>query len=504
MTNCRRGRRALFAIVLLLAGVSTAAASPDWSVRWHSAARTTEFRGVELDSIPVADAVADAEGRLFTPDGYAVRCPAGSAWCYFYRAGDVERSSPITSELDVSAWRLGVPGLRAKVSARAAGDPGDTAVWPGTDPAFRLREGYLEWAHEFVEIRGGRQFDPGRFGFIQWDGGRLRVQGWNGRASAAVYGGLGLARGTSLSATDPALDVLDEFRPADRQRVLGFEAAGVLPCANVRAQYLREIDPRAEDFVTERFGAEFDTRVGPVTVNAGSDWDLAFGEWGTAEIDATWRAHHLAAVSAGARRYRPFFDLWTVWGAFSPVPYKATHASLALGPWRTLTAHGRFEHWTWDDTGTTIPLVVTEDDGKRFEGRLAWRPDDRWTVTGGLQRVENAGASIWGGDGSVGYRPAETLDLSLDFGRWDRPIELRYDDAELTTWGGSVRWSAAPAVRFDLALRHLDEVRDRPDASRVDWGTWNASLGLTVQLDSDRTRGVPPAVLRIPERQVPR
>src|ERR1041384_1971342 len=57
-----------------------------------------------------------------------------------------------------------------------------------------------------------------------------------------------------------------------------------------------------------------------VTVQAGSDWDLAMGQWGSAEVAATYtQARYSGTV--GLRRYRPHFELWTIWGAFSPVPY---------------------------------------------------------------------------------------------------------------------------------------------------------------------------------------
>jgi hypothetical protein len=36
------------------------------------------------------------------------------------------------------------------------------------------------------------------------------------------------------------------------------------------------------------------------------------------------------SATIGARHYRPFFDLWTVWGVFSPVPYNGVSGSVSV------------------------------------------------------------------------------------------------------------------------------------------------------------------------------
>jgi hypothetical protein len=493
----------IVALATLLPGPS--AATPQWNLRWRTDVRNVEFRGLELDSIPVTDAVADADGRLFTPDGYAVRCPTGSAWCYFYRPGSEVHGVPVSTTADFGAWGLGVPGLRVKASARISDDVGRHEQWPGTDPPFRLLEGFVEWNRDLVRLQGGRLTDTGRFGYVQWDGARGDVSVLDRRLRVGVYGGWGLARGTSLAITDSALDPLDEFTPSSRQHLIGVDGGIRSGIVDLRFQYFRQVDPDLEDLMTERIGGDLALQSGPLTLTAGSDWDLAFGEWGSAEVEGSWRIP-VVGVSAGVKRYRPFFDLWTVWGAFSPVPYRSVHGRIVVAPVTGLELSARGETWKYDETGASSAFDTTREEGERYTLRGTWVPVPGGTVSAGLHRTEGPGAGEYGWDLAGAWDFSDELGVAVDFGRLDRPLEMRYSDSELWTLGLGGRWLPVRWIRLDADVRHISEDRRRPDAASFDWSHMRYALAATFRFSGGKSLepSVPPAVLQIPERKVPR
>ncbi len=71
-------------------------------------------------------------------------------------------------------------------------------------------------------------------------------------------------------------------------------------------------------------------------------------------------------LSLEARRHRPFFELWTIWGAFAPVGFDEGRAELG---WRgaqqrlQLSAHGAFRRY--DDTGAGVDFLPLRSSGWR-------------------------------------------------------------------------------------------------------------------------------------------
>jgi hypothetical protein len=78
----------------------------------------------------------------------------------------------------------------------------------------------------------------------------------------------------------------------------------------------------------------------------------------------------------------------------------------------------------------------------------------------------------------------------------ERPLELRFDDVELRTIAVSAAWERGDA-RVRAELRHVDELRERPDLGALDWSQLRFALGVTLALGTGAPR-IPDAVLRIP------
>jgi hypothetical protein len=484
---------------LLLTAAPDAARAEEYRLRVDARFQSVGFRGVSLDSIPAADAVVGESGGLETPDGIAVRCPPGSAHCFFFRPGERQRVSPMVTTTDLAYWGFGVPGLSLRASSRVSAEAGGANEWPGTDPAMQLLVGYLDYAGRRVGARLGRLQEPTRLGLVGYDGGRGELRLREGRICAGVYGGWGLARASALPPTSPSVDPLDDFRPRERQHLFGSDLRVSAAGTETVLLYQREVDPRADDFVSERVGAE-SRWLAPLglTASAGADYDVAAGFWGSAETRVSWSGSGLVdAAAVGARRYRPHFDLWTIWGMFSPVPYRALSGDVSLRPLGELRVGLRGETWDFEDTGAHAPLVQSEDRGWRWSAVAEWAPASSWSWRAGLHQEFGPGAS------SLGYQAGATYALEhgsigLDASYLRRPLEFRYDESRAWTWGATAAHDLAQSLRLSADFRLATESRERPDAAAFDWNQARASIAATWAFGSAAGRSVPPAVLRIP------
>jgi hypothetical protein len=485
--------RSLLGSSLLLFVVAPFALAQGYRVRLDTRIQGVSWRGLTSGTIPRSEAILQPNGGFLTPDGHAALC--GEIQCTFFAAGPVLRGVPWVTQADISVWGIGLPGLSLRANARWATDLGDGAVWPGTEPELQLIEGYLEYARTGLTARAGRQFLTGRLGAYGLDGARATVRDAKRGFELVGYLGWGLARGSVLPVTDPALNPLNDFQPRNRQIVAGLEAGFTRGGLDLRAEYRREVDPSVDYFVSERASASFALRpLRRLTVAGGGEYDLAFGAVGSADASVTWIGRGYT-LSGGARRYRPFFDLWTIWGAFSPVPHHTAHASASVSPLASLTLRARGERYKFEDTETFTPGVSVEDRGWRFESGVTWTPTAQWVLDGSYQAEFGPGASSRGFTGRLTWLPTSTVSLTAHGARLQRPLELRFNDADLTTLGMDAEYRPQPRWRVGVQAVRYDESRDRPDASAIDWGQFrlSARISLLFGTNADRVR-LPPAI----------
>lgn len=488
--------RACAGALAALLGAAFAAPTPadaqSYRLRVDARAQTVAFRGVEADSILESETVPGPGGGPATPDGFAVAC-GPFTYCYFFRPGPVQRAAPVATEASVSVWGFGVPGLRAHADARIGGNLGDDAAWPGLDPAVQLLEGFLEYTTGEVTARLGRQTVVGRLGFAGFDGarvsGRLPRQGLEGEA----YLGRGLARATALPVTSPALDPLDQFQPRDRQIVAGLAAGWRAPVVDVRAEYRREVDPGSDHFVSERVSVSGTLR--PLhrwIVAAGLEYDLAFGWAGTADVSVRYTATTAGAL-AGYRRYRPHFDLWTIWGAFSPVPYDDVHAMAWWSPMTRLRVTARGERFWHAPAEAGTPLVDVEDAGWRLGWSAAWQPAPAWQLDGGYLAEFGPGAAGRSVDAAVTWSGLERVAVAAHAALLARPLEFRFSETDVVSLGVDASWEARETLRLGAGVAHFWEERERPDESGIDWEQTRLYARVTMMFASgaDRDR-LPP------------
>lgn len=463
--------------------------------RWQTAA----YRGVTLDSIPITDTVMNPGSGPTSPDGYAVQCRAGAPYCSFFRPGPTRRGGPVTSTAALTVWGLGLPGLSLHAVGRLAADVGTTEFWPGTDPAVQLLEGYAEYAVARGTARLGRQVVASRFGTTGFDGAGLVVRDAGLGVELQGYLGWGLARGAALPVTSPALNPLDDFQPRERQILAGIGGGWRAAQADVRVEYQREVDPRADKFVSERVGVDAALRpFAGVRLAGGADYDLVAGWWGSAEASLGYTTRRLRAT-IGARRYRPHFDLWTIWGAFSPVPYRSVRADAAVAVHPRLELRGRYERYAFDEAEAATPLFQAEDDGWRWELGAILTPRPEWTVDVGYRREFGPGAAAAGPAGSVSYRRSRRFTATLFGSSVNRPLEFRFNEALVRAYGVDAQVEPSPRLRVGLTASVYDEQHRRPDAAAFDWDQVRVSARMVLLFgEGADLRGVPPAIRLLP------
>ncbi|HXQ30152.1 MAG TPA: hypothetical protein VN848_12900 [Gemmatimonadales bacterium] len=462
------------ATALLLAFLGSALAAraraQGYLVRLDTRAQAVQYRGVTADSVLATDTVTSSTGGPVTSDGYAVSCLSGSAYCSFYRAGPILSGAPVTTTADISLWGFGIPGLSFRATARMGSSIGNATAWPGVEPATQLLEGYAQYATEHLSVQVGRQSMSSRLGFMGFDGGMVTLRDPQRGLDLIGYGGWGLTDGDVLPVTSPTTNPLDNFQPPDRQLVAGAQAGWTSTRVDIRANYLREVDPSVDYFVSERAGLDVSIRPHrDWTLTGGADYDLAEEFWGSAEATLSYlAANGRGYASLGIRSYRPHFDLWTIWGAFSPVPYHAVDATASFSPIDRLRLRANGEHYAYDDAGVSTPLVSFETTGWRFGWGATVTVAPQWMLDGGYHAEFGPGASSRGFEGAVTFTK-HSLTLSAQAGTVDVPLEFRFDDASVWQYGVSAQWRTSSRVNVGLDASRYVEDRQRPDAAAFDW-----------------------------------
>lgn len=487
-------------IGLLLGGLacvwSAPAGAQGYRLRLDSRFQSVSFRGLTPDSIPVGVVVIGPTGGFETPDGFAVNCIPGGNYCMFFRPGPKLASAPLVSSADVTVWGLGVPGLSVRGNARWGVDLASDDFWPGTRPQVQLIEGYAEYATGVVTGRLGRQQVTGRLGWHGFDGADLRVRWIRLGLEASAYGGWGLARAANVPINSPSLNPLDEYQLSRRAIVAGGELGWRSRYADARAEYRREVDPAADLFIAERTALTAVFRPAPhVSLGGGAEYDLGQGWWGSSDLWLRYNANRLSA-DAGVRRYRPFFELWTIWGAFSPVPYTSIDGSIAVAPVQELRIRVSGERYWYDDSGAETAFARFADHGWRFSlgGTGVVAP---WlTIEGGYHAEVGPGANSRTWDGRATLLPVPALSLALFGSTLTRPLEFRYEEAQVDAVGIDAEFRPTETLRLALSGSQYFEDRRRPDARAFDWNQFRVQARVTWLFGSDADQVRLPRALR--------
>jgi hypothetical protein len=480
-----------------------------YQIRWDNWFQSTAYRGVSLDSIPAGDAVIGDGGGTYSPDGLAVRCLNGAAYCTYFGLGPETRAAPVVSTLDASVWGFGVPGLKLHVKGRLGTDLTDTGFWPGTSPAAQLLEGYAEYSNALLTVQAGRTNVYSRLGFWGLDGGQVTVRPLNGKLRVSAYGGWALAEAAVLPITSTNLNPLGEYRPDQREMIVGGSAGWSIPAFEGTVLYQRLILPDdGGDLTTSDRGAlEAAVRPGGgFTLAGGAEYDFGQGLFGTHNVQATFQdPGNWVRVVAGQRRYRPIFPLWSIWGVFSPSAHDTWFGAVSVHPIPGLEVRARGESYSYD-TGNgegsgASPLLEAEDSGWRWSVGGTYAALRLLTLDASYSADRGPGASSQGVNGRITVTPMQRLTVAVHGGYLERPLEYRFWDAKVTSYGARVDFQPFEGITANAGVIRYDETRERPDEGGAEWDHVRFTAGLTFVFGSagHRSRGLHPAILRVPE-----
>jgi hypothetical protein len=405
MSVYRRGL-AFFLISGLLGPTSLAGQGYRGELRIR--AEVIELAGLRRDSLLESSVPGDGLRRLLA-DGTVATCVPGG-FCRWYGSGEVNTVSPTYGDFRFTAWP-GFEGLsvHGQIRTRLLSDD----LWPRTDQELDLITGYLRYEGGDWRASAGRQFRTGSLGYHNFDGASVRWKGLDALGLEA-WGGWSLYPGTNAPRDGDLLADADVFAPEKRSFIYGFEAdLDVRRTFFLNGLYQREIRTDRLALYSERIGADARLMLGTLVMDGSLAYDLVNEELNSARLRASVPLPTGLHLTVEGRHYTPFFELWTIWGAFSPVGYNEGRGTLR---WRVpgtavrLEAGGAYRDYEAADAGADF--VEMKDDGWRVFGGGQWQ-GPAWFVDGGYRAETGFGAARYGGDLTVGRTIGSSARLAL-------------------------------------------------------------------------------------------
>lgn len=472
--------------LLLLAGIAIFAA-PESSLAqgFNGRARTylsyTKARGLALDSVPVGSVPGQGNQRLLN-DGTRVTC--GDDQCRFYTSGPDLDIVPILQDLELNVW-TGVTGLRAYAHVRAREPLGDADLWPRSNERFEALSAYIEYGRSFYRVQAGRMWQTSGLGFSNYDGGSVALR-FPTRLDLQVFGGLSLVRGLNQSHRSDLISAVEPLEPREDAYLGGVHARWrPVPALAASFTYQREQMVHEEDLYSERVGGTARLLVSRVTVDMEFKYDLASGETNLARLALSTPLAAGFRGSAEVRKYLPFFELWTIWGAFSPVGYEEARGRLDwMSPSGRLSAHAYGSYREYGETDAEAPedYEIT-DHGWRMGlgGRVALQPE--MFLSGEYRYDEGYGASRNGGDVSLRRSFGRDRYVAITGTSFETFSEFRVGSGRVTGGGLQGATPVGPARLQAGAMFYKHQQQERP--SLLDFNQTRLHLSLEIPIGKD-------------------
>ncbi|MCA0375644.1 MAG: hypothetical protein LCH84_08245 [Gemmatimonadetes bacterium] len=469
---------------LVLGGVSHRADAQGVLVRGTTTAQFLELRPFERDSVPFAQTTPVTDALRQLPNGALAACSSGEAYCRFHRAGATSSTVPLLQDLDVTAWGLG-RGVSVHASVRVRGAVGSQPdLWPRVGDRVDALSAYLQLDRDRATVRAGRQFAGTGLGVYNFDGASVALRPWR-TLRVEAFGGWSLLQGVNEGFTSSELAALDEL-PPDRNAYLVGAQLQARPTAqtSVHAAWQREVRDNRSALYSERVALDATWRARGHQLEGAWQEDIATGT--TNELRLRWRlpAVRGVTVSSEVHRFRPFFELWTIWGAFSPVGFDEgrvqAHWQRADGA-LSFDAHGARRRWQATDAGFGFASLRT--DGWRLGGAARWRAASRWELDGSYSADVGAGAARTEGDVGAHYtRGAFVGGASAT--AFESIYEFRVGTGRVLGLSVDGGWQFAPDLRLS-ATAALYRQLARNGAPSTDWTQRRATVRLDWTVGGD-------------------
>ena len=195
-----------------------------------------------------------------------------------------------------------------------------------------------------------------------------------------MFGGRSLVVGLNEPATGPELGAVNDLPPDEDGWLIG--ASAVVPFGtrgSVAATYQRVIRADQAALYSERVAADASWLLFGGSADVALAYDISALEVNDASLQFARPIGRGVAGSVELRRHRPFFDAWTIWGAFSPVAFDEARAELT---WRNTAGNiGVDVRGAWRAYGETnagLESTPLRTDGWRAGAGAEWLPRQAW------------------------------------------------------------------------------------------------------------------------------
>jgi hypothetical protein len=467
--HSRRFRTVALALGVAAAAAAAAAQRLDaQSVRLHgtSTVQYAQLRPIQYDS--TADSGAGA-----------------------YRSLPVAYAAPFTQDLELSAWGLGITGLRVYGLFRARAALGSGLVWPRSSDHFDALYAYLELDRTRYVVRAGRQQRASGLGWYAFDGvaaawlpiPAIRIEG---------YGGRGLARASLDAPNSSPITSLDPLRPDHGSILLGASLrAAPSARSTVTAIYQRELLSDRSGLISERTAFDGRLALGPRLILSGSaDADVARQQWGKASVSANVLVSRAWSVALEAFQYRPALDLTTIWGVFMPESHYGYTATATVAASATVALSGSFTYRRWQPLSSGSPFLVDVGDDQKELGLGAHLKRGVFALDGSYHLQTGFGGKQSGGDLGVEYAPDDGWHAGFRATAFQQVGMFRVSGSTVYGIGAEVRSPLGHGLACSADVTRYFQRRLTGQTS-LDWNQTRASLTLewTMGADADHAGG---------------
>jgi len=358
-----------------------------------------ELRPFVIDSVAASSVPGTGESRIMA-DGVPAICPVTSAFCEFERSGGRVSATPMLQDVTLAGWGW-VEGLSFHGDLRARTQlSGDASfVFPRANDHLDVVDAYAQLDRAAWQARLGRQWVTGGLGAYAFDGANalwrsdpLTVEGWGGRA---------LVGGLLEPYTTAQLAAVDNLPPQQNGYVFGARARFRPDALSAAAlTYQRVLVSDRSGLYSDRAALDGSTRRFGAAIDLGLTYDFATGDWNDARLRVGTGGGRAIDYSAELWHSRPFFELWTIWGAFSPVGFDETRVTADWHPRASafsLAVRGAYRQYAQTDAGMSL-----RTNGWRAGGSVNWRGEQSLSAFGSYDVDIGSGAAST--DGRVGAR----------------------------------------------------------------------------------------------------
>jgi hypothetical protein len=466
---------------LALPAMSTSAWAQGVRIRATTVIQGVELRPLVEDSVPLSQTSGSGPYRV-TATGILVRCVGEESWCRFRRSGPVGSAFPLAQDIQAALWGAG-EGVSLHTHLRARASLGSASLsWPRAGDRFDAIEAFLQLQRPQARLRLGRIWLWSGLGSFNIDGATL----WLRRGSLQLEGfaGASLVAGLNEEYTGTTLGKLDDLPPDERGYTGGLRASARWRTARVGTAYQRVIRADRSGLYSERVAFDASLIWLGTSFSGSLAYDLIAGQANEASLIARRQLSPALDAFAQVRRRRPFFETWTIWGAFSPVGFDEWRAAASWNEVRgryALEVHGGQRRYSPTEAG--LEYLPLRNDAWLL-GAAARLASPAWALKVDYDLAIGFGASRSDAMASLVWNPGERWQLGLTGSALQNVYEFRLGTSRVL--GAAIEWGFALSnetwLRLDAALyKH----RLPQEAAGSDWSQRRAALRLEWTLGHD-------------------